>query len=38
MVVETLTWWLAHAPEMTADQVSEIMNRTFISALLGAPE
>jgi AcrR family transcriptional regulator len=38
LVVETLTWWLAHAPEMTADQVSEIMNRTFISALLGATE
>lgn len=35
MVVETLTWWLTHAPELSPDQVSQIMNHTFISALLG---
>ncbi|MCW1430767.1 TetR/AcrR family transcriptional regulator [Novosphingobium sp. JCM 18896] len=36
MVVETLTWWLAHAPELSPEQVAQIMNHTFISALLGA--
>lgn len=35
MVVETLTWWLKHAEELTPEQVSEVMNHTFISALLG---
>jgi AcrR family transcriptional regulator len=35
MVVETLTWWLTHAADLSPEQVSEIMDRTFISALLG---
>lgn len=35
MVVEVLTWWLSHAPELPAESVAEIMDRTFISALVG---
>lgn len=35
MVVETLTWWLTHAPELPPEAVAEIMDRTFISALVG---
>ncbi len=35
MVVETLTWWLTHAADLSPEQVSEIMDRTFISALIG---
>lgn len=34
MVVEILTWWLAHAPELSPEAVAEIMDRTFISALV----
>lgn len=35
MVVETLTWWLTHASELSPEAVAEIMDRTFISALVG---
>lgn len=35
MVVEVLTWWLTHAAELTPEAVAEIMDRTFISALVG---
>jgi AcrR family transcriptional regulator len=35
LVVETLTWWLTRAPELAPDAVAEIMDRTFISALVG---
>jgi AcrR family transcriptional regulator len=36
LVVETLTWWLTHAPELSPEAVAEIMDRTFISALVGS--
>lgn len=35
MVVEVLTWWLTHATDLTPEAVAEIMDRTFISALVG---
>lgn len=35
MVVETLTWWLTHAADLAPEQVAEIMDRTFVSALVG---
>lgn len=35
MVVETLTWWLTHAADLTPEAVGEIMDRTFVSALVG---
>lgn len=35
MVVETLTWWLTHAGDLAPEQVAEIMDRTFVSALVG---
>jgi AcrR family transcriptional regulator len=35
MVVETLTWWLAHAADLAPEAVAEIMDRTFISAFVG---
>ena len=35
MVVETLTWWLTHAADLTPEQVADIMDRTFVSALVG---
>jgi len=35
MVLETLTWWLTHAADLTPEAVAEIMDRTFISALVG---
>jgi hypothetical protein len=35
MVVETLTWWLTNAADLTPEAVAEIMDRTFISALVG---
>lgn len=35
MVVETLTWWLTHAAGLAPEAVAEIMDRTFISALVG---
>lgn len=35
MVVEVLTWWLTHAPDLSPESVAEIMDRTFISALVG---
>jgi AcrR family transcriptional regulator len=35
MVVEVLTWWLTHAAGLTPEAVAEIMDRTFVSALVG---
>lgn len=35
MVVEILTWWLTHAARLTPEAVAEIMDRTFVSALVG---
>ncbi|HEX8058782.1 MAG TPA: helix-turn-helix domain-containing protein [Novosphingobium sp.] len=35
MVVEILTWWLTHAATLAPEAVAEIMDRTFISALVG---
>jgi AcrR family transcriptional regulator len=35
MVVETLTWWLSHAADLAPEAVAEIMDRTFVSALVG---
>lgn len=35
MLVEVLTWWLTHAPDLPPEAVAEIMDRTFISALVG---
>lgn len=36
MVVEVLTWWLTHAADLPPEAVAEIMDRTFISALVGS--
>lgn len=35
LVVETLTWWLNDARDLAPEAVAEIMDRTFISALVG---
>lgn len=35
LVVEVLTWWLTHAPDLSPEAVAEIMDRTFVSALVG---
>ena len=38
MVVEVLTWWLTHAADLPPEAVAEIMDRTFISALVGGAD
>jgi len=35
LLVEVLGWWLSHAKDLTPEQVSEIMDRLFISQLVG---
>lgn len=35
LVVELLGWWLSHAPELEPGQVAEIMDRMFVSRLVG---
>jgi AcrR family transcriptional regulator len=35
MIVEIITWWLTHAAALAPEAVAEIMDRTFISALVG---
>ena len=34
LVIETMTWWLSKAKQLSPDQVAEIMDRLFISALV----
>lgn len=35
LVVETLGWWLAEAPELSADEVARVIDRLFIARLVG---
>jgi hypothetical protein len=35
LLVEVLGWWLSHAVTLSPEQVSEIMDRLFISKLVG---
>jgi AcrR family transcriptional regulator len=35
LLVEVLGWWLSHARDLTPEQLSEIMDRLFISQLVG---
>jgi AcrR family transcriptional regulator len=35
LVVETLGWWLAQAPDLPPEEVAKIMDRLFIAQLVG---
>jgi AcrR family transcriptional regulator len=35
LIAESLSWWLTHAQELSPEQMAEIMDRMFISALVG---
>ncbi|MDR2857643.1 MAG: TetR/AcrR family transcriptional regulator [Novosphingobium sp.] len=35
LVVESLSWWLSHAPELGPDEAARIMDRVFIAGLVG---
>lgn len=36
LVIETLTWWLSCAREISPEEVAEIMDRTFVANIVGA--
>lgn len=38
LTIEVLTWWLTHAPQFSADQVAEIMDRLFVARLVETAE
>lgn len=38
LTVEVLTWWLAHTPEFSAEQVAEIMDRLFVARLVDSAD
>lgn len=35
LTIETLSWWLSDARDMSAEQVGEIMHRLFVAELVG---